>query len=88
MMSAKGDTMMYRPSEKAVVMSAPSRDLGPEFNAASWKEEIERSKRILRNPRVVGTQRATAEARLRDAREGLARILAGGSNVPGTVPSN
>lgn len=64
----------YKPGEKATTMSGERRDLGPEFNAQQQQEEINRNNAILRNPKATAEERAIATDRLRDAREGAAKV--------------
>lgn len=72
----------YTPSEKAATMSAQDVDRGPEFNAQSFQEEINRNNSILRNPQATDVDRQVATDRLRDARDGMARVQGGGTVVP------
>lgn len=74
----------YKPSEKTEVLSAKDIDRGPEFNAQSFQEEINRNSAILRHPEATVSDRAIAADRLRDAREGLTRVQSGGTVVPTT----
>jgi hypothetical protein len=60
----------YQPSEKAATMSGKTKELGPEFSAQQWQEEITRNKAILRNPKATTEEKAIAKDRLRDAEEG------------------
>lgn len=66
----------YKPSEKATTMSGEVRNLGPEFNAQQWQEEISRNEAVLRNPRATPDEVRIASDRLRDARENMAKELA------------
>jgi len=59
----------YKPSEKAGVMSAPRKSLGPEFEAAEQAHEIERNQRILRNPRATAEDKRIAQSRLDEMSE-------------------
>lgn len=72
----------YKPSEKATTMSTQAVDRGPEFNAQSFQEEINRNNEILRNPKATDVDKQVATDRLRDAREGMARVQGGGPVVP------
>jgi hypothetical protein len=54
----------YKPSEKAQNLSAPTRDLGPEFQAAQMTHEMERNKAILRNPSATPQEKGIAQQRL------------------------
>lgn len=72
----------YKPSEKAVTMSAKDIDRGPEFNAQEFQEEINRNNDIIRNPKATDEDRQIAQSRLRDAHDGMARVQAGGPVVP------
>ena len=56
----------YTPSEKAELMSAPTKDYGPEFDAQQKAHEIQRYKDIQRNPQANAAARATAEQRLNE----------------------
>lgn len=78
-------TYTYKPSEKAATMSAQDVDRGPEFNAQSFQEEINRNNGIIRNPKATPEDVAVASDRLRDAKEGLARVQDSGKVVPEDV---
>jgi hypothetical protein len=56
----------YKPSEKAVILSAPQRDLGPEFRAGQVSHELERNKSILRNPKATQIDRDVAAQRIQE----------------------
>lgn len=57
-------TQNYKPSEKVETLSAPSKDLGPEFRAGEVAHEINRYRGILRNPAATAEERRIAEQRL------------------------
>jgi hypothetical protein len=57
---------VYKPSEKAAVMSAERPNLGPEFEAAQIAHEVERNKAILRNPKATDFDRSVASSRLKE----------------------
>jgi len=54
----------YKPSEKVQILSAPAKDLGPEFRAGEVAHEIDRYRGILRNPRATAEEKAIAGQRL------------------------
>lgn len=56
----------YKPSEKAGVMSAPYKNLGPEFEADQIAHEKARNEDILRNPSATDEDRRVAQARLNE----------------------
>lgn len=57
-------TQNYKPSEKAQTLSAPAKDLGPEFRAGEVAHEVARYKGILRNPAATLEDRRVAILRL------------------------
>jgi hypothetical protein len=57
-------TQNYKPSEKVETLSAPAKDLGPEFRAGEVAHEINRYRGILRNPVATAEDRRVAEQRL------------------------
>lgn len=59
----------YKPSEKAGVMSAPYKSLGPEFEADQIAHEKARNQEILRNPKATPEDRRIAQARLNEGAE-------------------
>jgi hypothetical protein len=59
----------YKPSEKAAILSAPAKDLGPEFRAGEIGHEIDRYRAILRNPAATAEDRRIAEQRLAEYAE-------------------
>lgn len=54
----------YKPSEKTVTLSAPSKDLGPEFRAGEVAHELARCKSILRNARATEFDKQVASQRI------------------------
>lgn len=75
----------YKPSEKAATMSAP-RKIVPEQEAQNWQEEINRNEEILRNPRATAEERQIASDRLRDAKEGAAKVTGQGAPAVRLAP--
>jgi flagellar biosynthesis GTPase FlhF len=56
----------YKPSEKVSTMSAPTKNLGPEFEQGEVAHEIARNKEILRNPKATAEDKTIAQARLKE----------------------
>lgn len=54
----------YKPSEKVQTLSAPAKDLGPEFKAGEIAHEIDRYRGILRNPKATAEDKQVAAVRL------------------------
>jgi hypothetical protein len=57
---------MYRPSEKVQTLSAPAKNLGPEFHAGEVSHELARCKSILRNSRATEFDRIVATQRIHE----------------------
>lgn len=55
---------MYKPSEKVQILSAPAKDLGPEFRAGEVTHEIDRYRAILRNADATPEDKVIAAQRL------------------------
>lgn len=54
----------YKPSEKAVTLSAERPNYGPEFDEAQTQHEIDRNKKIIRNPQATDEDRRVARENL------------------------
>jgi len=57
----------HKLSEKAELMGAPRKTLGPEFEEGERAHEVERNKSILRNPKATLEDRRIAQQRLDEA---------------------
>ncbi len=58
----------YKPSEKAVTLAGPQKDLGPEFRAGQVAHELERNKAILRNPDATPEEKEIAQTRINETK--------------------
>jgi len=58
------ETKNYKPSEKVETLSAPAKDLGPEFRDGEFTHEYNRYRAILRNPAATAEERQVAQQRL------------------------
>jgi hypothetical protein len=61
----------YKPSEKAELMSGEQKKFGPEFEEGQRSAEIDRNKKILRNPKATDEDREIAQSRLDDLSENV-----------------
>jgi hypothetical protein len=57
---------LYKPSEKVQTLSAPAKDLGPEFRQGEIAHEIDRYRAILRNPKATAEDKRVAQERLNE----------------------